>query len=544
MDGGAVMDWANVDLSAFNKVLYLPSPDEELVTPVGASTAVCASPASPSAAAVDLGTGAGPLLLDTDHLLDGGAAAALPHPPSTAGFVPTPDGVTSSGYEPLGTLLDGPCWADAAPPPPLLLPADAPAAVAAGLAAAPASSAGDRGGGPAGGLTLTDLTAVEGALDAAAAAGSGVACGAAVVAELPDLPILEWSASLGPAREAFVSGPPTKRRSLSSPRGVMELMAGGGGNSPSPPAPPPPPPPPAAGVPLAVLSAVGGTADAAGVAGGILSRPDSSVVAATGAAAAAGAPTRYTPPVGPASAFGGSRFRAGGLAARRDMTPPLRLAIPASAALGVVPPPRRSVKRSLDGDSAAVSAAPAPAPVPAPRASPVPPSPSPSRTSAPPVASSPPTSPLAVGSPAGASSAAQPAGAVAAVPAGGTPTTAAPAKRIRKRVRSRKAADRSADAALPSRFCHVCSRVPKQSSHHIVCANIRGGGCRKTVCERCFAENGWDWSAAVAKGSAWICPHCADGDCPPRAQCHTYARTNGRRRGGGEGEEGGDEPGC
>lgn len=39
----------------------------------------------------------------------------------------------------------------------------------------------------------------------------------------------------------------------------------------------------------------------------------------------------------------------------------------------------------------------------------------------------------------------------------------------------------------------------------------------------------WDWKAASAPESAWVCTHCRH-VCPDRAQCAIYRRTNERRR--------------
>lgn len=87
--------------------------------------------------------------------------------------------------------------------------------------------------------------------------------------------------------------------------------------------------------------------------------------------------------------------------------------------------------------------------------------------------------------------------------------------------------------ATPSTHCHVCCR-PSSAVPMAVCANIREGMCRKVVCNRCMAEYGWDWDNAVAADTRWVCPHCAD-SCAnvPRAQCHTYQRTNSRRKSNG-----------
>lgn len=82
--------------------------------------------------------------------------------------------------------------------------------------------------------------------------------------------------------------------------------------------------------------------------------------------------------------------------------------------------------------------------------------------------------------------------------------------------------------ATPSRFCHICAR-----SNDIValvpCRNVHFGVCRKTVCLKCFQDQGWDWNEANANPSLFSCSHCMK-CCPPNAQCRTYQRTNERRR--------------
>lgn len=86
------------------------------------------------------------------------------------------------------------------------------------------------------------------------------------------------------------------------------------------------------------------------------------------------------------------------------------------------------------------------------------------------------------------------------------------------------------DKPIPSRFCHVCSRTPK-NVRLAVCCKIKEGICRKVICEKCFEEFGFgDFEAALETGtSSWCCPHCTD-KCPGRAQCRTYQRINDRLR--------------
>lgn len=86
------------------------------------------------------------------------------------------------------------------------------------------------------------------------------------------------------------------------------------------------------------------------------------------------------------------------------------------------------------------------------------------------------------------------------------------------------------DKPIPSRFCHVCSRTPK-NVRLAVCCKIKEGICRKVICEKCFEEFGFgDFEAALETGtSSWCCPHCSN-NCPGRAQCRTYQRINDRLR--------------
>lgn len=82
---------------------------------------------------------------------------------------------------------------------------------------------------------------------------------------------------------------------------------------------------------------------------------------------------------------------------------------------------------------------------------------------------------------------------------------------------------------VPSRFCHVCSRTPK-NVQLTVCSNIRRGICRKVVCEKCFIRYGYgDFNKAKSGENEFLCPHCCN-VCPGRAQCGTYQRINDRLR--------------
>lgn len=84
---------------------------------------------------------------------------------------------------------------------------------------------------------------------------------------------------------------------------------------------------------------------------------------------------------------------------------------------------------------------------------------------------------------------------------------------------------------VASRFCHICSRMPRRGQSAAVCLNMKRGLCRKIVCERCIVEQGWDLASTRAgvEAGTWLCPHCA-GVCPPRSQCHIYNRINARRK--------------
>jgi len=87
-------------------------------------------------------------------------------------------------------------------------------------------------------------------------------------------------------------------------------------------------------------------------------------------------------------------------------------------------------------------------------------------------------------------------------------------------------------ASTPAKFCHLCAR--KASAVRMaVCGNLAGAGtCRKVICQVCFEKHGWDFEKAVevdGEGKvAWICFHC-EGQCPEKAMCSTYKKTNFRR---------------
>lgn len=88
---------------------------------------------------------------------------------------------------------------------------------------------------------------------------------------------------------------------------------------------------------------------------------------------------------------------------------------------------------------------------------------------------------------------------------------------------------------VPSRFCHLCSRTAP-AVRHVVCGALAASAtCRKVVCDRCFLAagpvglGGHTFDTAVAAGNTWRCSHCL-GNCPARAQCRNYTRTNERLR--------------
>lgn len=62
-------------------------------------------------------------------------------------------------------------------------------------------------------------------------------------------------------------------------------------------------------------------------------------------------------------------------------------------------------------------------------------------------------------------------------------------------------------ANQPSRFCHICLRRAERVAL-MACSRLRSGLCRKVVCEKCFAEFGYDWEAAASPRSGWTCTHC------------------------------------
>lgn len=112
-------------------------------------------------------------------------------------------------------------------------------------------------------------------------------------------------------------------------------------------------------------------------------------------------------------------------------------------------------------------------------------------------------------------------------PSTGTAVAAVPPARKRKQA--------TFTSPVPSRFCHLCSRTAP-AVRHVVCGALASSAtCRKVVCDRCFSVAGPTWlgghtfDTAVAAGNSWRCSHCV-GNCPARAQCRNYTRTNERLR--------------
>ena len=91
---------------------------------------------------------------------------------------------------------------------------------------------------------------------------------------------------------------------------------------------------------------------------------------------------------------------------------------------------------------------------------------------------------------------------------------------------------------VASRFCHICSRMPRRGQGSATCRRMAEGFCRKIVCEQCLREQGWNYEDIAKNPGAWLCPHCAD-ICPPRSQCHIYNRINARRKRAGTSKNGG-----
>lgn len=112
-------------------------------------------------------------------------------------------------------------------------------------------------------------------------------------------------------------------------------------------------------------------------------------------------------------------------------------------------------------------------------------------------------------------------------PLTGTAAAAVPPPRKRKQA--------TFVSPVPSRFCHLCSRTAP-AVRHVVCGALAASAtCRKVVCNRCFSAagpaglGGLTFDTAVAAGNTWRCSHCV-GNCPARAQCRNYTRTNERLR--------------
>lgn len=92
--------------------------------------------------------------------------------------------------------------------------------------------------------------------------------------------------------------------------------------------------------------------------------------------------------------------------------------------------------------------------------------------------------------------------------------------------KSRRSRGRRPKTQTASRFCHICLRRGERVGQ-LKCSNLQKGTCRKVTCEKCFDEYGWDWRTAC-NNKDWQCSHCRN-ECPERAQCFIYKRTNDRR---------------
>lgn len=86
------------------------------------------------------------------------------------------------------------------------------------------------------------------------------------------------------------------------------------------------------------------------------------------------------------------------------------------------------------------------------------------------------------------------------------------------------------DNAVPSKYCHICSRSPK-NVRLAACTKIKLGTCRKVICEKCFGQyNFGNFEAALnITTSTWVCTHCTE-SCPSHAQCINYQRVNDQLR--------------
>eukprot|EP00180_Rhodochaete_pulchella_P003659 Plantae.Rhodophyta-Rhodochaete_pulchella.ctg6451.p1 GENE.Plantae.Rhodophyta-Rhodochaete_pulchella.ctg6451~~Plantae.Rhodophyta-Rhodochaete_pulchella.ctg6451.p1 ORF type:complete len:352 (-),score=41.55 Plantae.Rhodophyta-Rhodochaete_pulchella.ctg6451:394-1449(-) len=85
---------------------------------------------------------------------------------------------------------------------------------------------------------------------------------------------------------------------------------------------------------------------------------------------------------------------------------------------------------------------------------------------------------------------------------------------------------KSSKIKKPSKYCHLCGHTAPVD-HRVLCRNIAEGTCRKTICRSCFLNQGWNFEEC-SQNPSWECSHCR-GECPQRAQCTYYARTNRKR---------------
>mmetsp|Transcript_14885 Transcript_14885/g.31930 ORF Transcript_14885/g.31930 Transcript_14885/m.31930 type:complete len:267 (+) Transcript_14885:231-1031(+) len=107
--------------------------------------------------------------------------------------------------------------------------------------------------------------------------------------------------------------------------------------------------------------------------------------------------------------------------------------------------------------------------------------------------------------------------------------------RKKRRVEDSNQVERKTPA--PSRFCHICWRVSSNTELY-TCAlyTSETNRCRKVECERCILAHCGEAGASsaeqalnAAKEGTRRCLHCR-GECPERAQCKFYTKSNARRR--------------
>jgi len=101
---------------------------------------------------------------------------------------------------------------------------------------------------------------------------------------------------------------------------------------------------------------------------------------------------------------------------------------------------------------------------------------------------------------------------------------------------------RGAVKTAPSRFCHVCFRKtrPTTETELFACSSYTNAtrACRKVECDRCILKQAQMTDAPAheqatllerARKGERLCLHC-QGQCPPKAQCKFYSRTNEKKK--------------